>query len=187
MDLIKAKAPDAVEVEGVFYEIKTELRDWLAFSRLLKSDKLTYKDIEFLYIYEKPADAEKGFKALLDFYNPPKELPRVSGKGSSVQLIDYDLDADFIYSAFLEQYNIDLLATDENGKLIPMHWHKFLALLSGLHDTKLNEIMGYRGYNENDKSDYKKQMIQLKNAWRIPTKADKESKKVQERFESLLK
>ncbi|MGP1459145.1 MAG: Gp15 family bacteriophage protein [Treponema sp.] len=35
-------------------------------------------------------------------------------------------------------------------------WHKFQALFKGLHDTKLNEIIGYRLYKQTGKkkSDY---------------------------------
>lgn len=181
MDLIKIKLPSFVEVEGFFYEIKTDFRAWLAFSRLIQDEATSWEILEkTIYLCDPPKDKEKGLKALLEFYNPPQELPRKTGAGSKAIILDYDIDADLIYSAFYEQYKIDLLETS-------LHWHKFLALLNGLHDTRLNEVMGYRVYDPNDKDDYTKQMQKLKNAWEIIPKAEKEKrKKARDKFNSLL-
>lgn len=186
MDLIKIKMPSNIEVEGVFYDIYTDFRTWLKFDRLLKNEESTYADFDAFYILEKPKDRAKGLEALIEFYNPPSELPRKIGRGSSEPVIDYELDGDLIYSAFYEQYNIDLMATDKHGKGIYIHWHKFLALLNGLHDTRLNEIMSYRAYDPNDKTDYKKQYEMLKNAWRLPIRESKKDKAAREKFNSLF-
>lgn len=186
MDLIKIKMPSNIEVEGVFYDIYTDFRAWLKFDRLLKNEESTYADFDTFYILEKPKDRAKGLEALIEFYNPPCILPRKIGRGSSEPVIDYELDGDLIYSAFYEQYNIDLMATDKNGKGICIHWHKFLALLNGLHDTRLNEIMSYRAYDPNDKTDYKKQYEMLKNAWRLPIRESKKDKAARDKFNSLF-
>lgn len=187
-DLLKAKAPDTIEVEGVFYDIKTELRDWLRFSRTLKNEDALLSDFDFIYVDKIPQDRQKGFSALIEFYNPPRELPRKVGKSNNnTIMLDYDLDAPLIYSAFMELYGIDLLATDNKGKLIPIHWHKFLALLEGVHGTKLNDIMGYRAYNPNDRTKYEKQMSDLKKAWEIIPPESKKSREQREKFNSLFK
>lgn len=165
MNLSKARLPSAVEVGGNFYEIKTDFRFWLNFSKMISDKDSLVGDFDIFYKGEKPSDRIEGINQLWEFYNPPKELPRDTGNGSTEQILDYFLDGELIYSAFYENYGIDLF--DEKLKL---HWHKFLALVSGLHDTKLNEIMSYRVYNPNDKTKYETQMMELKNAWRLPTK-----------------
>mgnify|MGYP003289976339 CR=1 FL=1 len=186
MDLIKINLPSFVEIEGIFFDIKTDFRDWLKFDRLIKDEATTYEDIDYLYILEKPEDKEKGLKALLDFFAPPQELPRKISGGNTDPVIDYELDADLIYSAFLEQYNIDLMAQDETGHALPLHWHKFQALLKGLHNTRLNEIMEIRAFNPNNKDDYNKQMQKLKNAWKIPHRESAADRKRREEFNALF-
>lgn len=49
----------------------------------------------------------------------------------------YVYDWGLIYSAFLEQYGIDLIETK-------MHYWKFKALFNNLHDTNFNKVMQIR-------------------------------------------
>lgn len=54
--------------------------------------------------------------------------------------VDFELDGEYIYAAFLQDYGIDLI--EYQGKL---HWRKFLALFQGLSDdTKIKQIMHIR-------------------------------------------
>jgi len=53
---------------------------------------------------------------------------------------DFEQDADYIYSAFMQTYRIDLI--DQRGKL---DWRKFIALFQGLpENAKIREIMDIR-------------------------------------------
>ena len=94
---------------------------------------------------------------LFTFSRPQSPLPR-SISHSDVIILDYELDANLIYAAFLGQYGIDLCEVN-------LHWHKFLALLGGLNEsTKLHEVMGYRCYEKsNDKKD---PYEELRRAWK---------------------
>lgn len=187
LDLTKIKMPSALEVEGVFYAINTDFRKWLLFSRLIKDNSSTMADAEkLIYIDAIPTNKEKSIEAIYNFYNPPHELPRKVGATSGAIALDYDIDADLIYAAFLQGYKIDLLGTDCHGHAIELHWHKFIALLSGLKDTKLNEIMSYRGFIPNNKITYEKQMIELKQSWEIRPPESEESKRAREEFNALL-
>ena len=47
-----------------------------------------------------------------------------------------------------------------------LHWHKFLALLNGLTETKLSEVMGYRCYERHDRKDIDP-YEEMREAWRI--------------------
>lgn len=158
MNEFKLKLPDTVEVDGSFYPINTNFSTWITFSNLIQNKETVLGDLDFIYLGTPPKDRITGFKALYDFYAPYVEIPRSSGKNSNVKILDYVIDFDLIYSAFLQQYKIDLY--EENLRL---HWHKFTALLSGLKDTRLNEIMEIRAYTGKDK-----ELLKLKSRWALP-------------------
>lgn len=178
--LNKAILPESVNVSGKFYRIKTSFKYWLRFLELVENHEKNPYSFDFLYENEKPLERIKGFFALLAFCTPKSILPRQLGGKTDEKIIDYTIDADYIYSAFYEQYKIDLLTSN-------MHWYEFQALFKGLHDTKLNEIIGYRLYKfaGKKKSDFDKEMEQLRRAWELP-KNDNEEDEALVRFESLL-
>lgn len=180
IDLFKNTLPDAITVDGNVYPIHTDFRYFILFYRLSKL-KRPISEYVCMFNADIPEDMNKAIIELTKFANPPKELPRPIGDGNGEIIIDFDLDSDFIYSAFLEQYGIDLTLPPEQFQL---HWYKFMALLNGLHDTKLNEIMGFRGY-EDKKTDYKTQMNNLKQAWRIEYITEEEQKIIDD-FNSLF-
>lgn len=181
LDLKKIVLPAAVEVAGRLYPIKTDFRTWLLFAEMITEPR-PVTDFNFIYQDKTPPDLTAGFNAFFDFFQNKQTLPRPTNNGNNEILIDFSLDADLIYSAFYEVYKIDLLSAESNQ----LHWWKFQALLNGLHDTKLNEVMGYRGYNENDKREYKDQMKEARRCWHIPTKEDHEAAKSRAFFNSLM-
>ena len=155
LDLTKKVLPSAVLVEGTYYPIHTEHYYWFRFSRLIHQPKLMLQDVRFLYIDKVPENEQAGFTALEHFFYEPQELPRATDDGGT-RLLDYELDADLIYAAMYEQYGIDLVST-------PMHWHKIRALIAGLHDTKLTDVIGYRCYSGKD-AEFNK----MRRAWELP-------------------
>ena len=48
MDLTKKILPSAVEVDGIFYPVKTDHYYWFNFARLIKK-KVSVSDFDFLY------------------------------------------------------------------------------------------------------------------------------------------
>lgn len=179
LSLTKAGAPEAVKVDGAFFAIKTDFRHWIRFSQMLK-EKPSLGDFDFLYLSEIPQDRAAGFNALLDFFIDKKELPKVQDESDGMRAYDYELDAGLIFSAFYELYGIDLTEAR-------LHWHKFRALMDGLHGTKFNEVIGYRLYNPNEKTDYKKAMMELKAMWELPEELTEEEQKAVDDFDSQLK
>ena len=176
MDLTKKILPSAVEVDGIFYPVKTEHYYWFNFARLIKKAD-SVSDFDFLYEDGKPADRQKGFFALLSFFSPKKELPRVCGAQNEEIPLDYEIDSDYIYAAILEQYGIDLF---EKG----VHWHKVLAMMRALHDVKLTRIIEYRPYKKPQKNEsYESQMEELKKAWRIESAEEKRERSEAEKRE----
>lgn len=191
IDLTKVKLPDYIDVDGKFFYIRTDFRSWLNFSRIVNTKGAVVDDVDFIYRDEiPPAENKKqAFTKLLEFFRPKNELPRPvsEGEGESEKVLDYELDADLIYCAFREQYKIDLLETDSSGHVIEIHWHIFLALLDGLHGTKLNSVMEWRSWTGETKTEYGKHMSRLRRAWELPTKESEQVQKDLDAFNSLFK
>lgn len=181
IDLKKTGLPESVEVEGGLYYIQTSFKYWLRFLGLLEDKDTPPEDFDFMYKDKKPNNRLGGLFALMQFCNPPQILPRVQKSEAAEKVIDYTIDADYIYAAFLEQYGINLVTSK-------MHWYKFQALFRGLHDTKLNEIIGYRLYeNTGGKRDsYTRHMEELRRAWELPLEADEEDEDLID-FENKLR
>lgn len=182
IDLKKARLPEAVEVNGSFYPVHTSFKYWLRFLELIADNQTPPADFDFIYSTDrKPQSRLNGMVALVRFCNPPQELPRTQGgEESGEKAVDYAIDADYIFAAFIERYGIDLTTSE-------MHWYKFQALFKGLHDTKLNEIIGYRLWeNTSGKRDaYTRQMEKLKAAWELPQESDEDDEDLKA-FEALL-
>ena len=66
-----------------------------------------------------------------------------------------------------------------------IHWYIFLAILSGLHNTKLNEVMNWRCWTGDTKTEYGKQMQKLRNAWELEKKDEKTLEDL-EKFNALF-
>lgn len=159
MDLTQRGMPNVVEIGGIPYSIYTDFRVWMKFeiavSKMRPSDRI---DIGYLFKNEKPVYCN--LPELFAFSRPQSPLPRPIGH-SNVITIDYELDADLIYAAFLGQYGIDLMDVKE------LHWHKFLALLKGLNEsTRLREVMGYRCYEKSTDKDHDI-YADMRRAWEI--------------------
>ena len=104
-------------------------------------------------------DAEDMSKALyvaVHFYkgNPPPDMWPLferfllCGEGpadtDSEPVMDFEQDADAIYSSFRQQYGIDLIREK-------LHWMEFRLLLRGLcEDTKFGELLRIRNMDPND-------------------------------------
>lgn len=181
LDLIKINSPSDICVDGEFFAINTDFRKWLSFARMIAEPSTLLVFFDSFYLDRIPQDRQKGFDELLKFYSPERILPRPIAT-TSARVLDYELDADLIYAAFMQCYHIDLFATDSNGHAVELHWHRFLALLYGLRDTMLNDVMSYRAWQKGDKTTYEQSMEKLKNAWALPTIQSAEDKAIRDEF-----
>ena len=138
----KGGLPNVVMIDGNPYSIYTDFRVWIRFeieiSKLRRDEAM---DVSYLFMNDRPQYCP--ISELLVFSRPQSELPR-STKHSSVIALDYELDADYIYAAFMSQYGIDLCEIEY------LHWHKFLALFKGLKNEMICDIMQYRCYEKSD-------------------------------------
>lgn len=180
IDLTKKVLPDSIIVDGKTFRIHTDFTYWLNFADDLSDKNKTVGEFDYLYIDEKPENRLKGFQALIDFYLDKRVLPRPIDTGRSGKSFDFKIDADLIYAAFIQQYHIDLLEQKD------FHWWKFQALFFSLtKETKFQEVLGFRSYDPNDKTEYKKFMKQMQEIWKLEDEEDKEAAKVLEAFNKL--
>lgn len=180
MQLEKQRLPCDVTIAGQLYRVKTDFRFGLMFTRFVRENK-PLKAFEVFFEGSLPPLTQECADALVAFYAPPVVLPRsITMLENSRPVLDYELDGDLIFAAFMQCYGIDLFE-------VRLHWHKFLALVHGLKDTKLNEVIQIRGWSPRGNIPYDVQMAHLKAAWEIPTQEVAESDPALEAFLKPLK
>ena len=127
-----------------------------------------------------PEDFEEALEKIMWFYGGGRADKEVNSKknGSSSRkeknIYSFEYDDEYIYSAFLSQYKIDLQDIEY------LHWWKFKAMFKGLsEDNKIVEIMKFRAKDLNtikDKEERKfyKEMQELYALPNIKNKAEDE-------------
>ena len=195
MNILIDKLSTIIENRVGNIEFNTDFRIGMLFEMLMQDRNIDkkIKVIQAINLYyphpEQITDFEKAFNDIIWFYTCGKndininsqdnQEKKIKKKKSNYQkeekIYDYEYDDGYIYSAFLQQYGIDL------QKIKYLHWWKFKALFDSLNkDTKIVEIMGYRAIDlgkikdKEEKNRYKK----LKKIYQLPdmrTEAQKES------------
>lgn len=182
MNMLINSVPDGLKIAGTEYKIHTDFSVWIEFEKLLsdesKNAHKTISDIKNLIFCDKqpPQRAdEETVNKILWFYRCGKKLQK-SSHTSEKEIFSYDYDDGYIFSAFLEQYHIDL----EQTKL---HWWKFHALMLSLSDsTEFVKIMGYRSVEINSKMTASQKAFyqKMKKQYKLPLK-----KEVQKQISSI--
>ena len=158
------------------FKIKTDFRQAIKFELLMQDNELNDEEKVLLALnlfYDKLEDSKKQLEDIIWFYLHGKEVIESEKEGkSNQQIYSYEYDADYIFSAFLETYGIDL----NKEKL---HWWKFKAMFNGLNEkTKFVEIMGYRAIDLSkiqDKEE-RKRYKKLKEIYQLPDMRTEEEK-----------
>lgn len=163
-------------------KINTDFRISILFELLMQDKTVSKKEkiLQSLQLYypdlDKIKDFNKAIQDMLWFYRCGKELAN-SKENNNVernkQIYSYEFDDDKIYSAFMEQYNIDLQDIEY------LHWWKFKALFNALSEnTQFVKIMGYRAMNVNEIKDkkMKKQYRKLQKMYALPDMRTEEEK-----------
>lgn len=178
MNILVDKLP--TDYEGL--KINTNFRSFILFE-LLMQDRQIEKEEKIilalnLFYAEPPKDIKKAIDGILWFYSmgtykKEKFEEKQGQKNVKKKIYSYEHDANFIYTAFLDQYGIDLNEIEE------LHWFKFKAMFEGLKsDNKICEIMGYRAIDlgkikdKEEKKRYKK----LQKEWALPDDRTEEEK-----------
>lgn len=133
-------------------KIRTDFRESIKFELLMQDSKVTEKEkiMLALKLYYYDVSKIKNIKIAIDeilwFYRCGKEIQaQKENKKETIrikQIYSYEFDDEYIYSAFMEQYKIDL------NSIRYLHWWKFKALFNSLNEnTQFVKIMGYRAMN----------------------------------------
>lgn len=176
------------ELDKIVYEkigkekINTDFRISILFELLMQDMEINNKEkvIQSLQLYYpnflQIKDYDKAIKDMLWFYRSGKELANSKNNNTrenQKQIYNYEFDAEYIYSAFMQQYGIDLQDVEH------LHWWKFKALFNGLSENvQFVKIMGYRAMDlskikdKKEKARYKK----LKELYALPDMRTQEQK-----------
>lgn len=181
--LLNKKLPMTVRIDGAEIPIRTDFRISIEFELLMQDDMLSDEEklIKALSLYYKsvPDNIGEALEQCLWFYS----CGNTEKKKKSVKtLYRYDVDADYIYAAFLSQYKIDIL------ELPYMHWWKFRSLFQGLsEENEFTKIVGYRAVEISSKmsSEQKRFYKKMKEQYKIPM-SEKKIKLVNDVEEALL-
>ena len=132
MSILTEPLPEALDILGTVYPIHWDHRTMLRIDELLTeelSDDERGAEILTLFYGEIPDDVETTTEAMIWFFRCGKgEKEETEGGKDSAPVrpdFSYQLDADLIYAAFLDQYGVDLATED-------LHWWKFRALFDAL-------------------------------------------------------
>lgn len=178
MNILVDKLP--TDYEGL--KINTNFRSFILFELLMQDREIKKEDkialALDLFYDEFPKDIKKALDGILWFYTRGKEIKASKNeekqqKSNKKKIYSFEHDADLIYTAFLDQYRIDLNEIDH------LHWFKFKAMFEGLKaENKICEIMGYRSIDISkikDKEE-KKRYKKLQREWALPDDRTEEEK-----------
>lgn len=149
MNMIVNRLSDILESRVGKIEFNTDFRISIMFELLMQEDSISEQNkiMQSLRLYyprlEQITNVNKAIEDVIWFYRCGKELDNSNKKGKNgkqgKQIYSYEFDDDYIFSAFMQQYKVDL------QEIKYLHWWKFKAMFEGLSEnTKMAEIMGYR-------------------------------------------
>lgn len=193
MSMLIDLLPTTIEIEGVEYDISSNFRDSILFEILMQDSKISDEEklilgLQYYYRDNIPKNIKIAVEKMLWFYKCGKEEIETKGSGSVEnvgQIYSYEYDDDYIYSAFLDQYGVDLQDIED------LHWWKFKAMFKSLkEDNKISKIMGYRAMKiDNDMSDNEKKFYkEMKQIYSLPDLRTEEEKELDfhNTFSSIL-
>ncbi len=128
-------------------DLYTDFRNMLRIDELFRGEPdadAWYNALQLLYgdFEGVSATPEELSHELRWFYNGGN-VESQGGSGRHNDVIDFEIDADYIYADFLTAYGIDVTDTE-----ITLHWWRFLALLRALPESaSMSKRMYYRSVN----------------------------------------
>lgn len=164
-------------------KLRTDFRESIKFELLMQDTNLDVrtKVIQALKLYyydiSKIENIKEAIEDILWFYACGRKKQKVdenkSEEKNNKQIYSYEFDDEYIYSAFMEQYKIDL------NSIKYLHWWKFKALLNSLNEnTQFVKIMGYRSIDlaKIKDKDMKANYEKLKKQYSLPDMRTTEQK-----------
>lgn len=156
MNLLIDRPPETVLIKGTEYEINSDFRTSVLFELLIQDEDVSKVDkvvkaIELYFPVIPGEEVQDIFNAIMWFYccgrtDKEQKLMREKSEESEEneqekveRVYSFDYDDEYIYSAFLQQYGINLVTIKH------LHWWEFRAMFKGLnHSCEFVKIIGYR-------------------------------------------
>ena len=182
MNILINPLPMNYQYNGIEYPFHTDFREWIKVELIMADEEILPNEkagIIASIIFPKVPQDIKLWDFLIWFYacgkNPPTVKSKKASSKKNTAIYSFEYDDGYIYSAFIEQYNIDLTTIDY------LHWWKFKAMFKSLHDCKFTDILGYRSEEIDSKmSEKQKSRIkELKQVYGLP-KSLSEQQKIEE-------
>ena len=164
-------------------DFNTNFKNSILFELLMQESNLSNeaKVYQALKIYypnlNQITDVNKAIDNMLWFYKCGKEDEEKTSQKTTIEntkrIYSYEFDNELIYSAFKDQYNIDLQEIEY------LHWWKFKAMFDSLKDdNKIVEVMGYRAVNLSKIKDkeMKKHSKKMQKLYALPDMRSEEEK-----------
>lgn len=139
MGILTNKLPLTITIDGVDYPINTDFRvaiEWELMLQKKLEDAVTINEsLHLFYGANIPPNINGALEKILWFYSGGK----VVEKSGAEKAYFFDTDEEYIYSAILDQYKVDITEIEY------LHWWKFLAMFKSLkEDNEISKIIGYR-------------------------------------------
>lgn len=193
MSLLTSRLPEYIEMEGMKFKINTNFTFSIRFEELILNNDINTKEIQdqAISIYFNQPIIERlkplALQNIAWFYSCGREeqdqVSNSKNRNSNKIIYSFKYDDEYIYSAFLDQYGIDL------QDISHLHWWKFKAMFKSLKsDNKIVDIMGYRSMDLNSikdkeqKSFYKK----MQDIYKLPEIINKDELEKQKAIEDAL-
>ena len=162
--------PRSVCIHGAEYAIRWQYYITLEILKIFDDDELEVEAkaglvLDLFYADKMPDDAAAAFQAMQEFINRGSWDNGYRGKKQSGRLVDFEIDAPFIWASFRQAYP----AWDWSDA----HWHEWKAAFDSLPSTsKVKEVMQIRAQETTGKMDakHREAIEEAKRAFALPDK-----------------
>ncbi|WP_297639725.1 bacteriophage Gp15 family protein [uncultured Clostridium sp.] len=188
--LLLDRLPTKVTIDSKEYRINSNFRNSILFELMMLDDELTEEEkittALNLYYPVIPNNLNKAIDEIIKFYScgfNENSSNNTNSNRTYNDVYNFEYDSDYIYSAFMDQYNIDLNSIEY------LHWWKFKAMFKSLkEDNLISKIISYRSINlsEIQDDDERARYKNLKDLYKLPNKYEKEDDKKLKEIESIL-
>lgn len=186
MGLLTEQLPKVATINGIEYDFQSDFRiaiqfETMIFSGSYSDEEKIIKSLELFYPVI-PEDLEQAVNFIMWFYAGGKEEKKNGGSKSGAAY-SFEEDDEYIYSAFLDQYGIDLQDVEY------LHWWRFKAMFKALkEDNEIVKIIGYRGVkiSSDMSSEQKKFYKEMKKRYELKKVSKEEEAKLKAVEEALL-
>ncbi len=178
---------NTILIDSSEYPIATDFRIWLKFEKIienLKEDEESFYTLLSFFVEIglnfNINQFDQALQQVVSFFIGEKNNNNLDN--NSKKVFDFIKDEKYIYSAFLQEYNIDLYEIEY------LHWHKFKFLLQSLSENcQLSKIIQYRSADTSKMNKEQKQFYnKMKKIYSLEQTEPKKYKNLQEAEEDFI-